>query len=140
MNTHKKVSVLPIYLVGAVWLIYALLFPLYRPVHYLICAVLSLAAFAVGKALFASTLACVYEHDLFRTGEGGNGSPYAVAPGKPCPNRCVHECEGTFVRNGPFFEQVEAVFEGQVRCFKLATKTFPAPFPDPGMKVPPGKG
>ena len=94
----------------------------------------------VGKALFASTLACVYEHDLFRTGEGGNGSPYAVAPGKPCPNRCVHECEGTFVRNGPFFEQVEAVFEGQVRCFKLATKTFPAPFPDPGMKVPPGKG
>ncbi len=52
MNTHKKVSVLPIYLVGAVWLIYALLFPLYRPVHYLICAVLSLAAFAVGKALF----------------------------------------------------------------------------------------
>ena len=52
MNTHKKVSVLPIYLVGAVWLIYALLFPLYRPVHYLICAVLSLSAFAVGKALF----------------------------------------------------------------------------------------
>ena len=46
---------------------------------------------AVGKALFASTLACVYEHDLLRSREGCYGSPYAVAPGKPVPNRCVHE-------------------------------------------------
>ena len=52
MTTHKKVSVLPIYLVGLVWLGYALLFPLNAPLHYILCAGLSFVAFAVGKALF----------------------------------------------------------------------------------------
>ena len=37
MEKHVKRSVVPIYLVGAVWLAYALLFPLYQPVHYLLC-------------------------------------------------------------------------------------------------------
>ena len=52
MTTHKKVSVLPIYLVGVVWLGYSLLCPLYAWLHYVLCAVLSLAAFTVGKAIF----------------------------------------------------------------------------------------
>lgn len=52
MTTRKKTSVLPIYLVGFVWLGYALLFPLHRASDYLICAGLSLAAFAAGKAIF----------------------------------------------------------------------------------------
>ena len=52
MTTHKKVSVLPIYLVGFVWLGYALLFPLNAPLHYILCAGLSFAAFATGKAVF----------------------------------------------------------------------------------------
>lgn len=52
MTTHKKVSVLPIYLVGFVWLGYALLFPLNAPLHYILCAGLSLAAFVLGKAIF----------------------------------------------------------------------------------------
>ncbi|NBI66678.1 hypothetical protein D1646_07570 [Pseudoflavonifractor sp. 60] len=52
MNTHKKVSVLPIYLVGAVWLGYALLFPLYRVSDYLLCAGLSLAVLILGKAIW----------------------------------------------------------------------------------------
>lgn len=52
MTTHKKVSVLPIYLVGFTWLAYALLFPLRSPLHYILCAGLSFAAFAVGKAIF----------------------------------------------------------------------------------------
>lgn len=52
MTTHKKVSVLPIYLVGLVWLGYALLFPLNAPLHYILCAGLSLAAFVAGKAIF----------------------------------------------------------------------------------------
>ena len=52
MTTHKKVSVLPIYLVGIIWLGYALLFPLHRVSDYLICAGLSLAAFVIGKAVF----------------------------------------------------------------------------------------
>lgn len=52
MTTRKKVSVLPVYLVGAVWLGYALLFPLHRVSDYLICAGLSLAAFVLGKAIW----------------------------------------------------------------------------------------
>ena len=52
MTANKKVSVLPIYLVGTVWLGYALAFPLYAPLHYILCAGLSAAAFVLGKALF----------------------------------------------------------------------------------------
>jgi len=52
MTTRKKVSVLPIYLVGFVWLGYALLFPLRAPLHYLLCAGLSLIAYTAGKAVF----------------------------------------------------------------------------------------
>lgn len=52
MTTHKKVSVLPIYLIGFVWLGYALMFPLHSLLHYILCAGLSLAAFIVGKAIF----------------------------------------------------------------------------------------
>ena len=58
MEKHVKRSVVPIYLVGAVWLAYALLFPLYQPVHYLLCGALSAAAFIVGKGLFPNK---VYE-------------------------------------------------------------------------------
>ena len=52
MKVHKKSSVLPIYLLGLTWLVYALLFPLHAPVHFVICAVVSLVVFAAGKALF----------------------------------------------------------------------------------------
>ena len=52
MTTRKKVSVLPVYLVGLVWLGYALFFPLNAPLHYVLCAGLSFAAFVVGKAIF----------------------------------------------------------------------------------------
>ena len=52
MKVHKKTSVLPIYLLGLTWLVYAALFPLTAPVHYVICAVVSLAVFVAGKALF----------------------------------------------------------------------------------------
>ena len=45
MAKHIKPSVLPIYLVGVVWLGYALLFPLKSAASYGICAVLSLVAF-----------------------------------------------------------------------------------------------
>ena len=52
MTTKKKVSVLPIYLVGIVWMGYALLFPLRAPLQYVLCAGLSLAAYTAGKAFF----------------------------------------------------------------------------------------
>lgn len=52
MKTHKKTSVLPIYLVGLTWLGYALLFPLKTPLHYVVCAAASAAVFVLGKAIF----------------------------------------------------------------------------------------
>ena len=52
MTIHKKVSVLPIYQVGFVWLGYALLFPLNTLLHYVLCTGLSFAAFVVGKAIW----------------------------------------------------------------------------------------
>lgn len=47
MRAVTKKSALPIYAIGAVWLIWALLFPLYSMTHYLLCAVISLLAYAV---------------------------------------------------------------------------------------------
>ena len=52
MATRKKVSVLPIYFVGFVWLGYALFFSLHRISDYLLCAGLSLAAYVAGKSVF----------------------------------------------------------------------------------------
>ena len=52
MAKHVKRSVLPIYLVGVVWLGYALLFPLRTAAQYALCAGVSLVAFVIGKAVF----------------------------------------------------------------------------------------
>ena len=52
MATRKKVSVLPIYFIGFVWLGYALLFSLHRISDYLLCAGLSVLAYIAGKAVF----------------------------------------------------------------------------------------
>ena len=45
-------SVAPIYLVGLVWLAYAVLFPLYRVSDYIICGVISAAFFLLGKTIW----------------------------------------------------------------------------------------
>ena len=58
MTYWKKKSVLPIYLVGVVWLVYALLFPLRTAGQYLICAALSAVAFVIGKALCPDAEVC----------------------------------------------------------------------------------
>ncbi len=47
MRAVTQKSTLPIYAIGAVWLLWSLLFPLYSPAHYLFCLVLSLAVFLV---------------------------------------------------------------------------------------------
>ena len=52
MAKHVKRSVLPIYLVGVTSLIYALVFPFRRPVHYALCAAVCAVVFVVGKAIF----------------------------------------------------------------------------------------
>ena len=52
MATVKKKSVLPIYFIGIIWLVWALVGPLNRPIHYVAAAVVSFLAFSIGKAIF----------------------------------------------------------------------------------------
>lgn len=52
MAKHVKRSVLPIYLIGVTWLVYALAFSLDSMPEILVCAVLSLVVFVVAKAIF----------------------------------------------------------------------------------------
>jgi len=52
MTKHVKRSVIPIYLIGVTWLVYALLFALNTVTAYLICAILSAVVFVAAKAVF----------------------------------------------------------------------------------------
>ena len=52
MAKHVKRSVLPIYLIGVTWIVYALAFSLDSLPEILVCAVLSLVVFVVAKAIF----------------------------------------------------------------------------------------
>lgn len=56
MKEIKKRSVIPIYGTAAVWAIYALFFPLYRPWHFLILIALSAAAFFGLSKAFPGTV------------------------------------------------------------------------------------
>lgn len=47
MRAVTRKSALPIYSIGAVWVIWSLIFPLYSFTHYLLCLVVSLAVFLV---------------------------------------------------------------------------------------------
>lgn len=49
MAKIRKRSVAPIYAVGVVWLAWALLLPLYRPLHYVAAAVVSLVVYGLGR-------------------------------------------------------------------------------------------
>ena len=48
----KKKSVLPIYLVGVTWLVWAIFLPLYRPTHYIMAALASAIVYFVGKMIW----------------------------------------------------------------------------------------
>ena len=52
MAQHVKRSVVPIYLSGAVWLVHSLVFPLYLPFHYILCAIESVIVFIVARMIF----------------------------------------------------------------------------------------
>ena len=51
METKKRKSTAPFYAAAVVWLAYALLFPLYEPLHYALVAGASVLAFAAASAL-----------------------------------------------------------------------------------------
>ena len=52
MALIKKKSVLPIYLVGVTWLVWAIFLPLYRPTHYIMAALVSAIVYFVGKMIW----------------------------------------------------------------------------------------
>ncbi len=52
MAYRKKKSVLPVYLVGATWLLWAICGPLYRPAHYVMAAIVSGIVYFVGKIIW----------------------------------------------------------------------------------------
>ena len=52
LNYVKEKTVLPIYFVGATWIIWVLFLPLYRPTHFIMAALVSAIAYYVGKMIF----------------------------------------------------------------------------------------
>ena len=52
MATVKKRSTLPIYLVAAVWLIYAMFFELYALSHYITASIISVAVFIIAHGIW----------------------------------------------------------------------------------------
>jgi len=52
MAKHVKRSVLPIYLIGVTWLVYALVFSFGGALDYILCAILSVVVFIIAKAIF----------------------------------------------------------------------------------------
>lgn len=61
MKEVKKPSVIPIYGIAAVWLLYCLIFPMYSIRHILICAALSAAAYFILRKIFPGTVELVEE-------------------------------------------------------------------------------
>lgn len=59
MREVTKRSVIPVYAVAAVWLIYSLLFPLYRLWHFIICAAITIAVYVLARRLFPGTVVMV---------------------------------------------------------------------------------
>ncbi|MEG1720554.1 MAG: 5-bromo-4-chloroindolyl phosphate hydrolysis family protein [Pseudoflavonifractor sp.] len=47
-----KKSVAPIYAVALLWIVWAILFPLYAPLHYILAVAASLVVFVLGKAIW----------------------------------------------------------------------------------------
>ena len=52
MSFVKKKSVLPVYFVGIVWLLWAIFGSLYRPIQYILAALVSIAVYKLGKIIF----------------------------------------------------------------------------------------
>lgn len=61
MKEVKIPSVVPIYGLAAVWLLYCLMFPMYRIWHFLLCAVISVLAYCILKKFFPGTVEFVEE-------------------------------------------------------------------------------
>ncbi len=61
MKEVRKRSAAPVYAVGAAWLLYCLIFPLYKPLHFIILICLSIVVYAVFSKLFPEKIEYVEE-------------------------------------------------------------------------------
>ncbi|MGN1004579.1 MAG: 5-bromo-4-chloroindolyl phosphate hydrolysis family protein [Oscillospiraceae bacterium] len=52
MAKRVKKSVAPIYAVAVLWLVWGLFFPLYKPFHFVLAAIASVAVFCLGKVIW----------------------------------------------------------------------------------------
>ena len=59
----NRKSVLPIYLIGIVWLLWAIFGTLNRPIHFVLAAVVSVLVYIVGKAIFPNRTFTVKEDE-----------------------------------------------------------------------------
>ncbi len=75
----KKRSVLPVYFIGGTWLLWSVFAPLYRPVHYIMAALVSLIAYYGGKMLFPDR--------GYEVGEGAQSAPKPEARPRPEPKQ-----------------------------------------------------
>ena len=88
-----KKSVAPFYLVGAVWLIYAALFPLYRLLDFLWLILISLGVFEISRRLFKGKMTLVeVEEPKVATGDAKADEMIAAGKAYLCllyTSRCV---------------------------------------------------
>ncbi len=52
MAQNTQHSAVPVYLTGLSWIVYALIFPLYRPLHYVACAAVSVFVYILARGIF----------------------------------------------------------------------------------------
>jgi len=61
MTTKVKHSVIPIYLIGVIWLVFGLFFSLHTAFDYIVCVLISVIGFVLGRAIFPDKLYQVTE-------------------------------------------------------------------------------
>lgn len=114
MRAVTKPSVLPIYAVGGVWLIWALLFPLHKPFHFILAAAVSLAAYLIlSKSISGTT---IYEPDPAKTALTGDDSADALLrEGRAC--LVDIRASGDKIQNPAVDEKLESLDDTCERIF-----------------------
>lgn len=91
MAKMVKKSVIPFYLAAAVWLVWALAFSLYRVSDYVLCAVVSVIVFILGKAIFPDKTYALPDppgqEKAAKAGPEAKAEPKAAAEPEPKPKR-----------------------------------------------------
>jgi len=114
MRAVTKPSVLPIYAVGGVWLIWALIFPLHKPFHFILAAVVSLAAYLILSNTVPGTT--TYEPDPAKTALTGDESADSLLrEGRACLAEI--RTAGDQIKNTAVDERLESMDDTCERIF-----------------------